>query len=161
LAGWALLPCLNPQTACMGGRRGGMGVLPPRRTAAGAGAVRKRMRHHNAGNAPRLAAARVPWPQRSLGCKVGLQTHCVLALASCVRRGVVTRGRRRPQVGCETEFYLLKEDPASLAREAGQTGVGPLLVPLDDSKYCQSSSITAAAEGVWNTLNRRHCCCCS
>ncbi len=42
------------------------------------------------------------------------------------------------QVGCELEFYLLK---------APDKWSGTAPEPLDDSKYCQSSSADAAAEG--------------
>lgn len=44
------------------------------------------------------------------------------------------------QVGCELEFYLLAKAPDREKRED--------ILPLDDSRYCQSSSADAAMEGA-------------
>lgn len=46
------------------------------------------------------------------------------------------------QVGCETESYLLPQEPPRLPN--GTTFVKP----ADDSKYCQSSSGNASAEDL-------------
>lgn len=44
------------------------------------------------------------------------------------------------QVGCEIEFYLLQKVPDKAKGEA--------LQPLDESNYCQSSAVDAAADGA-------------
>lgn len=55
------------------------------------------------------------------------------------RGQVVTAACDTAKVGCELEFYFLANAPDRVKGED--------ILPLDDSRYCQSSSVDAAMEG--------------